>query len=565
MTWEGLSTEEDGCSERLGQTDVNGHLFVSYSTVDGAEFALRLVDTLESGAPSYTVWYDKRDLRPARDWDEQIDDALRTCQSLILVMTKDSVKSDSVCKQEWSRALQYGKQVIPLLADAEAEIPFRLSSRQYILFENFTSGIAQLRQYLAWTTTNEGILSELNVRLSDARRELARTALHRRSAIEAEILELQQKIARRNLIIKNAAGTSSGIRDTLSRVRTREQQPGGPRPVAGLDHDNSAGPIHFLTESQLEELGVPNCIGLDPVQLGAEFVAASIVIDSAICNYEGVDLGRVKVNDVGKLDDFDSHPEYIRADRASSAAPVPNRPKAHLIEWHAPVIDQGDILTLDLARSDYWTSEATKRCIDRVQRDVRDFRLDLMQLPRRLDVHLVVVSEEDGRLLLTRRGSHVATEPSTWMVSVGESMDWEQDKGPDGVPHPLLTARRCLAERDELNLPADVANSASFRLIALATEWSEMLVNLIVVAKLPTITFTEIRRHFRRGENSEVGSVPFSLTSCTDLLKSQSYAGSLGRGPKAPISDISRVALLAALTATYSLSEVARAADLPGR
>jgi hypothetical protein len=228
------------------------------------------------------------------------------------------------------------------------------------------------------------------------------------------------------------------------------------------------------------------------------------------------------------------------------------------------VIDQGDILTLDLARSDYWTSEATKRCIDQIQLDVRDFRLDLMRLPRRLDVHLVVVSEEDGRLLLTRRGSHVATEPSTWMVSVGESMDWEQDKGADGVPHPVLTARRCLAERDELNLPRDVANSASFRLVALATEWSEMLVNLIVIAKLPAITFAEVQRCFRRGENSEVGAVPFTLTACTELLKSQSYAGTRSRGPKAPISDISRVALLAALAETYSLSDVARTLDLPG-
>ncbi|MGH3915996.1 MAG: toll/interleukin-1 receptor domain-containing protein [Pseudonocardiaceae bacterium] len=57
------------------------HFFLSYSAVDGAEFALSLVDKLAAGPPPYPVWLDRRQLHPGLDWDEQIVEALRTCRS----------------------------------------------------------------------------------------------------------------------------------------------------------------------------------------------------------------------------------------------------------------------------------------------------------------------------------------------------------------------------------------------------------------------------------------------------------------------------------------------------
>ena len=76
------------------------HYFISYSTADAADFAMRLADALTAGPPSFPAWLDRRELRPGDDWDEQIAEAIRGCKGLLFVMTRDSVTDNCVCKQE---------------------------------------------------------------------------------------------------------------------------------------------------------------------------------------------------------------------------------------------------------------------------------------------------------------------------------------------------------------------------------------------------------------------------------------------------------------------------------
>ena len=151
------------------------HFFISYSSADALPFSLKLADNLLAGPPIFPIWFDKRHLRPADDWDEQIVEAIRACKALIFVMTPDSVTDRSICKQEWTRALRYKKPIIPVLAAPDAEMPFRLEPRQRINFMSaYDSALAQLRQHFTWMDSPPGQLQALKHRLTDAQRDLPR-------------------------------------------------------------------------------------------------------------------------------------------------------------------------------------------------------------------------------------------------------------------------------------------------------------------------------------------------------------------------------------------------------
>ena len=178
--------------------------FISYSSVDGKDFALKLANELLAGPPSIPVWLDERDLRPGEDWRAQVGEAIKTCKGMIFVMTTDSVRTDSVCSNEWVRALKYKKPVIPLLRERDAELPFGLDSREYINFSSaFDAGVARLRKYLARMDSPEGQLQALKYRFSDAQRDLPRAERAQQARIRDDMAELERQIAQQQKVIDN--------------------------------------------------------------------------------------------------------------------------------------------------------------------------------------------------------------------------------------------------------------------------------------------------------------------------------------------------------------------------
>jgi tetratricopeptide (TPR) repeat protein len=201
--------------------------FLSYSSVDGAEFALRLVDPLAAGPPAFPVWLDKRELRPGEDWDQQIVEAIGTCRGLLFVMTTDSVRPDSVAKDEWVWALKYKKPVIPLRLHANAELPFRLASRQFVDFsDSFEAGLARLRKHLTWMATPNGALQALRYRLADAERELPRTLEPSQQArIQQETQELRRQIGEQQGLLADPQAASQRTGDRIASGLQRERAP----------------------------------------------------------------------------------------------------------------------------------------------------------------------------------------------------------------------------------------------------------------------------------------------------------------------------------------------------
>jgi tetratricopeptide (TPR) repeat protein len=207
--------------------------FISYSSVDGKDFAMKLGDKLAAGPPEIPVWLDQRTLRPGEDWDEQLVEAIKRCKGMIFVMSADSVRPDSVCKHEWVRALRYKKPVIPLLLDRDAELPFRLGSREYINFTGaFDSALARLRNHLAWMESPEGQLQALKYRLSDAERELPRTEAEQQGRIWEDIAELERLIAQQQRVIDNPKAAEQRVQHSIEAGLEGERKPA--QPIGGI-------------------------------------------------------------------------------------------------------------------------------------------------------------------------------------------------------------------------------------------------------------------------------------------------------------------------------------------
>ncbi|HYN85363.1 MAG TPA: tetratricopeptide repeat protein [Pyrinomonadaceae bacterium] len=207
--------------------------FICYSTSDAAEFAARLCDELEAGHPTVPVWLDKRDVQPGQEWDEEVSEAIKTCLSLIFVMTLDSVDDESECKGEWTRALRYKKPIIPVKLHADAELPLRLDPRNYVDFtrardseEEYNAAMARLRKRLVWLGSPEGVLESMKDRLADAQRDLRRAQdAVRRARVEDDIEQLRKDIARQEEVVRDPQAAQRRVEESIARGLERERQP----------------------------------------------------------------------------------------------------------------------------------------------------------------------------------------------------------------------------------------------------------------------------------------------------------------------------------------------------
>ena len=205
--------------------------FICYSPQDGKEIAVTLADQLAAGPPSIPVWLDQRKLQPGIDRYEQVLQALKDCQGVLYLVTKDSADRNCRCTQEWIRALRYKKPIIPLMFLSEAELPFQLEPRVPIRFtEAFEAGLARLREHVRWRATSEGMLHTMNERLNDARRDLADAPQANKVRIEEEIAQLRQQIDALQATISNPQAAQERTQKSIERGLERERQPELPVP-----------------------------------------------------------------------------------------------------------------------------------------------------------------------------------------------------------------------------------------------------------------------------------------------------------------------------------------------
>jgi WD40 repeat protein len=108
---------------------MSNRVFVCYSREDEA-FVVPLAQQLKQ--QGVAVWLDQWDISAEADWDKSIDQALRDCARLLIVLSPASVKSGEV-RGELREALDLGKPILPVLYQP-CEIPRQLRVIQFVDF-----------------------------------------------------------------------------------------------------------------------------------------------------------------------------------------------------------------------------------------------------------------------------------------------------------------------------------------------------------------------------------------------------------------------------------------------
>jgi tetratricopeptide (TPR) repeat protein len=136
-------------SQKKSEDDAAGQYhFVSYSRRDSA-FMKRLKDELENGEPPFRVWVDQSEMKPG-PWPRQLEDAIDSCCSCLLIVSEESNKSPDVAR-ELHRACEGDKPIIPLILDSKVKAPFQAGGYQSVYFlrgGDFGKGLAQLLKLL---------------------------------------------------------------------------------------------------------------------------------------------------------------------------------------------------------------------------------------------------------------------------------------------------------------------------------------------------------------------------------------------------------------------------------
>ena len=127
-------------SEDEAKRKTDEKFFFSYSRAD-SEFVLKLAADLRSTGAN--LWLDQLDIPAGHRWDRAVEQALKACPGLFVVLSPPSVASDNVI-DEVSFGIENGKTILPILYK-DCDIPFRLKRFQYIDFRvDYDNGFKRL-------------------------------------------------------------------------------------------------------------------------------------------------------------------------------------------------------------------------------------------------------------------------------------------------------------------------------------------------------------------------------------------------------------------------------------
>jgi hypothetical protein len=119
--------------------------FISYSRIN-SDFAVRLAKDLKSAG--FDVWLDQLDIPTGCRWDDEIEKALETKDTFMIILSPESIQSQNV-KDEIGYAIDSGKNILPVVIQ-NCKVPFRLRRFQYVDFTGnpYEESLVKIKQLL---------------------------------------------------------------------------------------------------------------------------------------------------------------------------------------------------------------------------------------------------------------------------------------------------------------------------------------------------------------------------------------------------------------------------------
>ena len=148
--------------------------------------------------------------------------------------------------------MKYKRPVIPVRLHSGAELPFRLSSRQFVDFsDSFDTGLARLRNHLSWTRSPAGVLQDLRNRRADAEYELPRADPAQRLRIMEELAELDRRIEEQQRMVETPRAVVEQTDGRIEAGMERERQP--ERPVVAAPRAKFVNPPPMSAPSYFQD------------------------------------------------------------------------------------------------------------------------------------------------------------------------------------------------------------------------------------------------------------------------------------------------------------------------
>lgn len=144
-------------------------IFLSYARADGKDSAAKLRRELEQSG--FKIWQDTTDMRGGQAWKDQLRQAIKSVDVVLVLLTPGAVASKYV-NWEWETAITVEKQVIPLLI-LPCEVPKELNDLHYHNLsteQNYILGFASLIRDLHQTEISKSAEepSDLPAKISDS-------------------------------------------------------------------------------------------------------------------------------------------------------------------------------------------------------------------------------------------------------------------------------------------------------------------------------------------------------------------------------------------------------------